>query len=177
MRNRKLFTWMLALLCLSGRSMAQSPDFSVGILSSHFHNYKSDQRVSDIRNPFGYGAVVGCRFNDALSLGFTGEYFSGGMEHRPGDETAYRGSLSFFVFPVQSFRLRPYLSAGLAATRRTVENADGGDTVTNRLQIREGVGVDFAILPAMSLNFDVAAYSDGLKFLGLANSFGLRFAL
>jgi hypothetical protein len=167
----------LALLCLSGRSMAQSPDFSVGILSSHFHNYKSDQRVSDIRNPFGYGAVVGCRLNDALSLGFTGEYFSGGMENRPGDETAYRGSLSFFVFPVQSFRLKPYLSAGLVATHRAVENADGNDTATNRLQIRESVGVDLAILPAVSLNFDVAAYSDGLKFLGVANSFGLRYAL
>jgi hypothetical protein len=167
----------LALLCLSGRSMAQSGRFSVGILSSHFHNYRADQRVSDIKNPFGYGAVVGCRIDNALSLGFAGEYFSGGMQNRVGDETAFRGSLSFFVFPVQSDRLKPYLSAGLVDTRRTIKRADGGETTGNRLQIREGIGVDLAVLPAVSLNFDVAAYSDGLKFLGMANSFGLRYAL
>ncbi|MBN2091519.1 outer membrane beta-barrel protein [candidate division KSB1 bacterium] len=175
MKRNYFIMLMVGLFCLSSTLMAQNSKLTFGLLSSHFHNYNSDQRLTEIKNPFGYGLVLGYQLNEHLSLGFTGEYFNGTIESNLGDASHFRGNFSFFIFPFSQKLVNPYFSSGVVYNYQKLEYNQLADETKDRLHLRTGLGLDFAITPVIHLNFDTSIQSDGMNFVGNVNSFGVRY--
>lgn len=174
---KHLKTFGLSLLLLSGSVFAQDNHLMVGLISSHFHNFKADQRISEMRNPFSSGVLLGYSVNQNLAFSMTGQYMNGDMEDKTGDESMTRLTLSAHVFPFQWNLVKPYVSGGLVYTRQSLDSDLVGDEVHHFLQLRQSLGLDVMLFPHVSLNFDMSVYSDGLNYLGEVNSFGLRYIL
>jgi len=173
---KRYFSIALVLLLTVGTVSAQDGSWTVGLISSHQHNFKAEHRLSDMNNPFGYGMALGYSMNQYASFGVTGEYFSGDLQSKLGEETLWRGSFSAFLFPVQWNRVRPYLSTGVVYTHQNLDLDSGAEETDNLLQMRHGLGLDVVIIPGVHLNLETAVYSDGLNFVGNVNSFGFRYA-
>ena len=173
MKSSKLFG--LAILSMAGSLLAGNNPFTVGLISSHFHNDKSGHRMNEMRNPFGYGLLVGYTVNENLTFSATGELLDGNMEMQNGNESSMRTSLSASVFPFQWSRIRPYVSGGLVFTRQKLAMNNQNDETNHLLEMRESLGVDVLLLPGIALNVDAAIYSDGLNYQGVVNSLGFRY--
>ena len=175
---KKIFyiTTLVLLIVTSGTVLAQNNHLTVGFVSSHFHNYDSNDRLSQQNNPFGYGIVLGYQVNEQFALGFTGEYSKGDIQNVAGREKNFRGNFSFFVFPVSFSMFKPYVSAGIVYNHKNLDYDQLDKETDNWLNMRNSIGIDLAILPGIALNLDAAIYSDGLNFLGHANTVGLRYS-
>ncbi|MCK5148120.1 hypothetical protein KAR48_15295 [bacterium] len=169
--------FLFALIMTLGVSTVSARDgvWTVGMVSSHHHNFKTEHRLSGLDNPFGYGLSLGYFLNEFAAFGITGEYFSGDMELGTGEETLWRSSFSAYLFPVQWNRIKPYLSTGLVHTRQNQDFANGMEKTNHLLQMRHGLGLDVMVFAGVHVNLESAIYSDGLNYLGTVNSFGFRY--
>lgn len=175
---KKLALVILSLFTLSlGQSFAQPGKWTVGLVSSHFTNNNSSHQFTNIDNPFGSGLLVGYRVNDEVALSLTGEYASGDMKNAAGTENLFRTNLSAFVFPFKMDRINPYLSAGAVLNVRNKDYDHSDNSTVTQLQSRFGGGVDFALIGGLSLNADFAVYTAEIRYVGWAQSIGLRLAL
>jgi len=176
--KRIMITLVTLVIFAASSLFAQSNSpLTVGLVGTHFHNYQSDNRLTEITNPYGIGAVVGYQLNQDFGLGLTVEYFNGDMERYAGTETDYRAHLSAFAFPIRIYNARPYLSAGIVFTRQKQDFDNGQEKTDNWFNGRMGVGVDYPVLPNVSLNVDFGFYSNGWDFVGWASTVGIRFGL
>jgi opacity protein-like surface antigen len=166
-----------AMLLLTCSAPAQEGRFSVGFLGSQFGNYQLDQRISEIKNPQGYGIVVGYQLRRDIAVGITEEYAEGTMERWQGTEKNYRTNVSVFLFPFVTPHVRPYLSAGVVYTHRHQEYTGAGTQLKDMGNGRLGAGLDYPVFDRISLNGDLGLYNDGWKFVGWGGTFGLRYTL
>lgn len=176
MKNKIWFiTAMMMFLTISISAQSR---FSVGLVGSRFQNFGSNNRLSEIKNPVGYGMILSYNLNKEAVVAFTGEYFNSDMEKFSGKETDFRGHLSLYVMPFRLETLKPYFSAGIVYTNRKLEYGSGiPDDTKNIFSGRFGAGVDYNLISNISLNFDLGIYSDGLNMNGWSSSVGLRYAL
>ncbi len=172
--KHKLLYAVSALIILSSTMFAQNR-FSIGLVGTRFENIGSEQKLTEIDVPFGYGVILGYAINPDLTLAFTGEYFKNDLKTSIGQETDYRGHLSAYFTPVHAQSIRPYLSAGFVYTDKTFDYKSINSTESKGyFDARFGAGVDYALIQNISMNFDVGIYSDGLNFVGWSSSIGLR---
>jgi hypothetical protein len=167
----------LTFLLLSISINAQTPQFSVGIVGSHFHNNSSSDRISEANNPFGYGLVFAGKFSEELSMGLTFEYLKDNLEFNNGEEKDYRASYSVFLHPFKTQYVQPYLSAGVVYTYRKLTYDNKADDSKNLLNGRFSVGVDIPVISNLYINGDLGTYSNGFGFVGWGSTLGFRFAL
>ena len=173
----KRFTILTAAILLTAATaFSQQGIWTAGLITSHFNNFESNQRIDKMDNPHGYGLVVGYNILDKAALSVTGEYLNGNIQDQPGDETSIRTSFSAHIFPVQFGRFRPYISGGLVYMHQSLKPENGSDDTDHLFQLRESVGVDIMLIQRVFFNFDLAAYTDGFGYLGSVNSFGFRYA-
>ncbi|MCX6138511.1 MAG: hypothetical protein NTV54_13570 [Ignavibacteriales bacterium] len=163
------------LFCLT--ATAQLENLSIGFIGSQFGNYHHDQRISEIRNPQGYGVVVGYQLRRDIAIGVTEEFAAGDMERWQGTEKNYRTNISVFLFPIITPYVRPYLSAGVVYTHRHLEYQNTPAENRNIYNGRLGAGLDYPIFSSISVNGDIGLYNDGWRFVGWGGSFGLRYRL
>lgn len=173
MKRLTLFVMILALA--AGTASAQDGHWTVGLISSHQHNFKADHRLSEMDNPMGYGLSLGYTINQYATFGVTATYYNADLESSLGDETLWRSSFSTYLFPFQWDRVRPFVSAGLVYSHQNLDFNGGTNETKNLLQMRHGLGLDVVIVPGVHLNLESAFYSDGLNYLGAVNSFGFRY--
>lgn len=167
---------VFVLLNAAAFAQANQPHMMVGLLSSHFINQSSENRLSDADNPYGSGILVGYQLDQNFALALTGEYFKKDAEQMQGSEKMLRAHLSLIGFPVQAYGLRFYTSAGLVITDANHEK-DGASTRMSELQGRFGIGVDYVLYGNLGLNLDAGLYTDGWNVKGCSNSIGLRYIL
>ena len=166
----------IVLMLIASGLFAQEKAITFGIVTSKFHNYKSNQGMSELKNPLGSGLMVGYSLQKNVALSVIGEY----MKDEVGNNVKLSDMRATFLahaFPYQWKNVRPYISGGLVYLRHTLESDLVKDEISSSFQIRQSIGLDFQLSPQMSLNFDMAAYSDGLKYLGHASSFCVRYTL
>lgn len=173
---KRYFSIALVLLLAVGTVSAQEGSWTVGMISSHHHNFKAEHRLSNMDNPYGYGMALGYSLNQYAAFAVTGEYLTGDLQSKLGEETQWRSSFSAYLYPVQWNRFKPYLATGLVYTRQNQEFDNGSEETSHLLQMRHGLGLEVSIMPGVHLNLETAVYSDGLNFVGNVNSFGFRYA-
>ena len=166
----------LIMLLITSGLFAQENAITFGIVTSKFHNYKSGQGMSEIKNPLGSGIMLGYSVQPNVAFSIIGEYMKDEMGNNV-KLSDMRATFLVHAFPYQWKNVRPYISGGLVYLRHTLESDLVKDEISSSFQIRQSIGLDFQLSPQMSLNFDMAAYSDGLKYLGHANSFCVRYTL
>jgi opacity protein-like surface antigen len=172
--KHKLLYAVTALIIISSAMFAQNR-FSIGLVGTRFENIGSEQKLTEIDVPFGYGVILGYAFNRDLTVAFTGEYFKNDMKSAIGKETDYRGHLSAYFMPIQSQLICPYLSAGFVYTNKNVNyTLTDSEETKGIFDARFGAGVDYSLIQNVSMNFDVGLYSDGLNIVGWSSSIGLR---
>ncbi|MBU1096660.1 MAG: hypothetical protein KKB34_09295 [Bacteroidetes bacterium] len=167
------------LLVTSSLVFAQKSPLSVGIVTTHFHNNDSNDRLSSADNPYGYGAVVSYKLADQFSLAFTGVYSNSDIENISGEETAFRGHLSIYIMPYSLGFARPYFSGGIVYSNRKLDYTSSilKDRTTDKIYARYGVGVDVPVINNISINGDLGGYTNGLKYIGWTGSLGLRYGI
>jgi opacity protein-like surface antigen len=165
------------ILLMTTSATAQWERFSIGFLGSQFGNYQHDQRISEIKNPQGYGVVLGYQIRRDVAVGITEEYAEGAMERWQGTEKDYRTNASVFIFPFATQYVRPYLSAGVVYTHRHQDYIGVGMLSKDMFNGRLGAGLDYPIFDRIGMNGDLGLYNDGWKFVGWSGTFGLRCAL
>ena len=168
---------VVAMLLMTTSATAQWERFSVGFLGSQFGNYQHDQRISEIKNPLGYGVVLGYQIRRDVAVGITEEYAEGEMERWLGTEKNYRTNASVFLFPMVTPYVRPYLSAGVVYTHRLQNYTGVGTQSKDMFNGRLCAGLDYPIFDRISMNGDLGLYNDGWKFVGWGGTFGLRYIL
>lgn len=152
--------------------------FAVGLIGTRFGNTVNDSKLTNIKNPFGYGIVASYALSNELGIAFTGEYFKDDMENNLGQERDIRGHLSAYLNVFQSQTLRPYVSAGVVYTNRNIEYAKNNNEKTDGIvNARFGAGVDYNLIQNVFINFDLGVYNDGLNFVGWSSSLGLRYGV
>lgn len=170
----KLFVIAFFMLLFISGIFAQSK-FSVGLVGTRFENIGSEQKLTEIENPFGYGVILGYSLSKEFTVAFTGEYFKDDLKSIAGEERDIRTHLSAYFTPFQAQTLRPYFSAGLVYTNRnTTYTATNLEETKGIFDGRFGVGLDYNLLQNVYLNFDAGVYSDGLNIVGWSSSIGLR---
>lgn len=170
----------LTVLLLSIGINAQTPQFSVGIVGSHYHNNSSNDRISEVNDPFGYGIVFAGKFTDELSMGLTFEYLEDNLESGLGEAKDARIHYSLFLHPLKTKYVQPYLSGGFVYIHRTLSYDNSltkSDDSTDLLNGRFSVGLDVPIVSNLYINGDLGAYYDGFGFVGWGSNIGFRFAL
>ncbi len=166
---------LIAVLVLSINAFGQSGKYSIGVVSTHFVNAASDNKISNVENPNSFGIVLGARLNDEVSLAFTTEYFDGKIKESNITEKNYRAHLSLYFKPVTIEKLSPYFSAGMVLAYRKTDNL--ANKSSTQLFGRFGFGVDYNLINRLFLNADMGFYSNGLNYSGISTSLGLRFLL
>jgi opacity protein-like surface antigen len=173
MKNKIMTTAAIILFAFSGL-MAQN-QFSIGLVGTRFENMDNDSKLTNIKDPFGYGLILGYKINKDLTVAFTGEYFKDNMDNIPGNERDLRTHISLYLTPFSIKEIQPYISAGLVYTNRqfdyTALNTTENDS---RFDARFGAGIDFHLISNLSLNIDAALYNDGMHIAGWSSSVGLR---
>lgn len=173
MKN-KLFMFFLVTLMTTSGMMAQNR-FSIGLVGTRFENIGSEQKLTEIKAPLGYGLILGYALNKDISIAFTGEYYKDNLEKLSGEERDIRTHLSAYLTPFPSQTIRPYFSAGIVYTNRnTTYAATNLEETKGIFDGRFGVGLDYNILQNVYLNIDAGLYSDGLNIVGWSSSVGLR---
>lgn len=170
----------LTVLLLSIGINAQTPKFSVGIVGSHFHNNSSSNRISEAKDPFGYGLVLAGKFTDELSMGLTFEYLKDDLEVGTGEEKDVRVNYALFLHPLKTEYFQPYLSAGFVYTHRTLSydnSLNKVDDSNDLLNGRFSVGLDVPIIANLFLNGDLGVYSNGFGYIGWGSNVGLRIGI
>ena len=177
MKN-KLFIFVV-FAALTASIYGQSK-FSAGVVVSRFENLNDNStKMSLISHPLGYGVIGGYNINNDITLALTIEYFKGDIDGIDGKETDYRGHFSAYYHPLTFAGFKPYLSAGLVVAYRTfdytvaVSNSDSKTNIYGRF----GCGIDYPIIPLLSLNVDCGFYNDGTTITGWSGSLGVRFSL
>jgi hypothetical protein len=174
MKSKIVYALLMVVLFTSG--IFAQERFAVGIVGTQFGNLGSENKFSQIENPFGYGVVASYRLSQEFAVALTGEYFKDNMKDIAGKEQDFRGHLSTFISPVSSEDLHPYLSAGIVYTYRkydytTASSAKESEGVFNG---RVGLGVDYRLVSNFFLNLDLGLYNDGMQFVGWSSSLGFR---
>lgn len=165
---------VLFLFC-SGLLFAQGNAVTVGILGTRFTNNSTEFRLSETKDPIGMGIIAGYLLNKTVALGVTAEYFSGNHENNSvNNEKALRTGLSVFAFPAAYKNLRLFVSGGLINTVRFSDN-NGTTESFDFLNARFSAGLDFSILPGLSVMYDAGIYTNGWNTTGSSHSLGLRY--
>jgi len=164
-------------LFIASSLFAQGNRLTVGFVTSQLHNYKTDQQMSEIHNPLGTGLMLGYCLQNSVAFSAVGEYMKSNIKKSNLQQSDLRLTFQVHAFPYQWKNLRPYFSGGLVCLRHSTQSDIVQDEVNASFQLRESIGLDYQLSPYVSLNFDIAGYSDGLKFLGHANSFCIRYSL
>lgn len=173
MKNKMMVTAAIILFAFTG--LQAQNRFSFGLVGTRFENFNNDSKLTNIKDPFGYGLVAGYTLNKDLTIAFTGEYFKDNMENTPGNERDIRTHVSLYLTPFSMKDIRPYISAGIVYTNRQFEFTALNTTENNgRFDGRFGAGVDFHLISNLSLNLDAALYNDGMHIAGWSSSAGLR---
>ena len=170
-----IFTLTLVLILTSG-IFAQNR-FAVGIIGSRFGNTKEDSKLTDIKNPAGYGIVASYAISEELSVAFTGEYFKDDLESNLGNERDLRSHVSLFLSPFSSTEPRPYVSAGIVYTNRKIEYSDNSVETKGLVNARFGIGADYHLIQNLFVNLDLGIYNNGMNVVGWSSSVGLRYGI
>ena len=173
----KFFTFTtIIILSFASLNYAQSKKFSAGVISTYFSNIGNSGKLTQLDHPTGYGLILGYRLTNRALLVATGEYFHGSMENLPGNERDYRFHLSLYYAPLSFDGIRPYISAGLVYTNSNYKYYNGTSDNDNHFNGRFGAGLDYPLISGINLNADLGLYTDGLNFVGISSSLGLRYA-
>jgi len=176
MKNKMIYTIALVLILSSG-IFAQN-HFALGIISTRFGNTADDSKLTDIKNPIGYGVLGSYSLSEEISVAFTGEYYKDDMENNLGNERDLRGHISVFLAPIHSQELRPYVSAGIVYTNRKIEYLkDNIEKNKNIVNARFGIGMDYHLIQNLFVNVDLGVYNNGLSVVGWSSSVGLRYGI
>lgn len=152
---------------------AQS-NFSIGFVGTQFGNLGNGEKLTKLNNPFGYGLLMGYKFDKNFSVAFTGEYLSDNINNIEGKENDLRIHASAFLTPIIFGNFQPYLSAGFVYTNRKYDYKFLDDETKSLVNGRFGFGVDYNLFSNLSFNLDFGLYNDGLMLAGYSTSFGLR---
>lgn len=176
MKTKQIFFF---LMLASSMMFAQKSPLSVGLVTSHFHNNNSSDRLSAADNPLGYGVVVSYQLSDQFSLALTGEYSNSDIEKIPGEETNIRGHLSMYLMPFSFGFATPYISGGIVYSNQQLNYTSplSKDNTTDKIFGRYGVGLDVPIINNIAVNGDIGSYTNGLKYIGWSGSVGIRYGL
>ncbi len=175
---KKIFYCSLLVLSVLSTGLFAQNRFSAGIISTRFGNTADDSKLTDIKNPIGYGVVGSYALSEEISLAFTGEYYKDDMENNLGNERDLRGHISVFLAPFDSKELRPYVSAGIVYTNRKIEYLkDNSEKNKNIVDARFGIGMDYNLIQNLFVNVDFGVYNDGLNVVGWSSSLGLRYGI
>ena len=168
--------YSLSILVMFASGLFAQERFALGVVGTRFGNIGSENKLTKIENPFGYGVVASYRLTQEFAVVLTGEYFKDNMQNIPGKEQDFRGHLSTFVSPVSSEDLHPYLSAGIVYTYRKYEYSTASSSKESEGVIngRFGLGVDYRLVSNLFLNLDLGLYNDGMSIVGWSSSLGLR---
>lgn len=174
MKRTLVYALLVVVLFTSG-AFAQER-FALGVVGTHFGNLGSENKFSQIENPFGYGVIASYRLTQEFAVAVTGEYFKDNMKNIAGKEQDFRTHLSTFISPIASENWHPYLSAGIVYTYRkydytTASSLKSSEGVFNG---RVGCGVDYRLVSNLFLNLDLGLYNDGMQFVGWSSSLGFR---
>jgi hypothetical protein len=168
--------YSLSILVLFASGLFAQERFALGIVGTRFGNFGSNNKLTEIENPFGYGVVASYRLSKEFAVAITGEYFKGDMEDIAGTEKNFRGHLSTFLSPISSDTWHPYLSAGIVFSHRSFDyqTATSLKDSDNMLFGRLGVGLDYRLISNLFLNLDLGVYSNGMDTAGWSSSLGFR---
>ena len=173
----KLINSLAFLLLLTSGLFAQNK-FAVGLIGTRFGNTASDSKLTDIKNPMGYGVVASYALTNEFGVAFTGEYFKDDMENNLGQEKDLRFHVSAFLKILQSQNISPYISAGFVYTNRNINySKDNSEKNEGLADARFGAGVDYNLIQNLALNFDLGIYNNGLNVVGWSSSLGLRYGI
>jgi hypothetical protein len=173
----KLINSLAFLLLLTSGLFAQNK-LAVGIIGTRFGNTASDSKLTEIKNPMGYGVVASYALSNEFGIAFTGEYFKDDMENNLGQEKDLRLHVSAFLRILQSATVSPYISAGVVYTNRNINySKDNSDKNIGIADARFGAGIDYNLIQNLSLNFDLGIYNNGLNVVGWSSSLGLRYGV
>jgi hypothetical protein len=175
---KKNFFYVIIVMTVMSTGLFAQNRFSVGIISTRFGNTADDSKLTDIKNPIGYGVVGSYALSEEISVAFTGEYYKDDMENNLGNERDLRGHISVFLAPLASKELRPYVSAGIVYTNRKIEYLkDNIEKNKNIVDARFGIGIDYHLMQNLFINVDLGVYNDGLDVVGWSSSVGLRYGI
>jgi hypothetical protein len=175
--KKHLCIYLFAIVALANSAESQLEGVTVGLIGSQFGNFQRDQRISEIKNPVGYGIIVGYQFHRNAALALTTEFFNGNIESGGGTERDTRTNMSLFIFPIEYSRLRPYLSTGVVLTLRSLAYMNAATEKKNIISGRLGGGVDYPILGPINANGDLGFYTDGWRYIGWGGTLGLRYTI
>jgi hypothetical protein len=157
----------LAFLLLLTTGLFAQNKLAIGFIGTRFGNTASDSKLTEIKNPMGYGVVASYALSNDFGVALTGEYFKDDMENNVGQEKDLRFHVSAFLRILQSQTVTPYISAGVVYTNRNINYAkDNSEKNEGIVNARFGAGVDYNLIQNLSLNFDLGIYNNGLNVVG-----------
>ncbi len=172
---KKQYAKLIAVFLLGFASLLNAQSrYSIGLVSSSLVNIDNESKLSNIKNPLGYGVVLGTKITKDATIAATLEYMTGDVENSLATETNYRAHLSLFVTPINFGNLYPYFSGG-AVVSNIKTTLNGNNNYDTNVFARFGAGVDYKVFENFGINFDLGIYSNGLKFTGISNSIGFRY--
>ncbi|GAB4144654.1 MAG: hypothetical protein Fur0015_12420 [Ignavibacteriales bacterium] len=170
----KNLTKLIIVLLFAATIANAQNNFSIGFVGTQFGNIGSGEKLTKIENPFGYGLLLGYKFDKNLSVALTNEFLKDNMKNNLGKESDFRVHASAYLTPVKFGNFHPYLSAGFVYTNRKYDYKFLDDETKSLINGRFGLGVDYNFFSNLSLNLDFGLYNDGLMLAGYTTSFGLR---
>ena len=176
----KKMLFLLPLLVLATQFSAAQFDIhrlTAGIVGTEVITQDTDHKLSAIDHPVGIGGLLGYQVSNTVALGLTMQYANGNLPNGAGTEKDLRGSLSLFVYPISFAQLHPYFSAGLVSTYKTTTPTAAAEKNETLWHGRFGIGAEYPVLPMVSLALDFGAYNDGMRFMAMGSSLGLRYTM
>jgi len=105
---KKQYAKLIAVFLLGFASLLNAQSrYSIGLVSSSLVNIDNESKLSNIKNPLGYGVVLGTKITKDATIAATLEYMTGDVENSLATETNYRAHLSLFVTPINFGNLYP----------------------------------------------------------------------
>ncbi len=173
----KIITTLAIILMIASGVLAQNK-FAVGLIGTRFGNTAGDSKLTEIKNPMGYGVVASYALTKEFGFALTGEYFKDDMENNLGQERDLRIHASAFLRILQSQNISPYISAGVVYTNRNINyQKDNSEKTEGIADARFGAGLDYNLIQNLSLNLDFGIYNNGLNVVGWSSSLGLRYGI
>ncbi|MFH0733821.1 MAG: outer membrane beta-barrel protein [bacterium] len=173
----KIFLSVLITLIIVQYSNAQTKRLSVGFVGSYFDNTDNQNKLTNAKDPYAYGIVLGYQLSNNVIAALTTEYSKADLENSLGTQKDLRVHLSAYYLPFSVDRLHPYLSAGFVFTNRNTEFESSSSNIKNFFNGRVGAGIDYSLIQNLNLNVDFGFYNNGYNFVGISSSIGLRYGL
>ncbi len=173
----KIFLSLLITIIFVQYSNAQTKNLSVGFVGSYFDNTDNNNKLTDAKDPYAYGIVIGYQVSKNIITALTTEFSKSDLENSLGTQKDFRAHFSAYLLPFSVDNFHPYLSAGFVFTNRNTEIASVSSETKNFFNGRIGVGVDYSLIQNINLNVDFGFYNDGYNFTGISSSIGFRYGL